>query len=52
MNRKAKKSTNLSNPEPASGEPRWHKKGKRRKRDRQGERGMKRAKWHLEEKRR
>lgn len=42
---------NLSKWEPVSGRPRWNKKGKRRKRDQQGESRMKRAKWHLEEKR-
>lgn len=30
--------------------PSWNKKRKRRKRDQRGESGMKRAKWHLQEK--
>lgn len=50
MNRKEKKKAIISNQKPASGQPRWNKKGKMRTRDLQGETGMKRAKWHLKEK--
>lgn len=49
MNTAREKKKKVFQTKSVSVQPRWNKKGKRGKRDQLGERGMKRAKWHLEE---